>query len=168
MSQFDPKCPICGGSTVYVAKGKKQKYICKNVECSTELVKEGDFIFMDTTQNKENSTWKSYRYKRLTFDELSTIAEGGRVTDKEHMDAREGLGEVADRKIFKSKEKEFPQKSGFICPFSWIEVTVPAGCLASMFGGRDKLAWEAQPCMGQRCQLWDSEVGDCGLITKNS
>jgi hypothetical protein len=53
-----------------------------------------------------------------------------------------------------------------LCPFSWIEVTKPTGCLSSLFGGKDKLAWEPQPCMTTRCQLWDSATGNCGLVTK--
>lgn len=55
-----------------------------------------------------------------------------------------------------------------LCPFSWIETSKSAGCLASLFGGKDKLVWEPQPCMGSRCQLWDSEKNNCGLITKKS
>ena len=53
-----------------------------------------------------------------------------------------------------------------MCPFSWIEVTKPAGCLSSMFGGGDKVASEPQPCMQGNCQLWDSSANNCGLITK--
>ncbi len=55
-----------------------------------------------------------------------------------------------------------------LCPFSWIETTKPAGCLSSMFGGKDKLVWEPQACMSTQCQLWDSSAGNCGLITKKS
>ena len=53
-----------------------------------------------------------------------------------------------------------------LCPFSWIEVTKPAGCLSSLFGGQTKIVSEPQPCMMSRCQLWDSAQGNCGLITK--
>jgi len=53
-----------------------------------------------------------------------------------------------------------------LCPFSWIEVTKPAGCLSSIFGGKEKLVSEPQPCMMSRCQLWDSSAANCGLITK--
>ena len=52
------------------------------------------------------------------------------------------------------------------CPFSWIEVTKSAGCLPGIFGGKDQLVTEPQPCMRDNCQLWDSSKGDCGLITK--
>ena len=55
-----------------------------------------------------------------------------------------------------------------LCPFSWIEVTKPAGCFSSLFGGKDEKVWEPQGCMSARCQLWDSAEGDCGLITKKS
>ncbi len=57
---------------------------------------------------------------------------------------------------------------GGLCPFSWIEVTRPAGCLSSLFGGKDKLVSEPQPCMTSSCQLWDSSESNCGLITKKS
>jgi len=53
-----------------------------------------------------------------------------------------------------------------LCPFSWIEVSKPAGCLSSLFGGKEKLVSEPQPCMTTRCQLWDSSASNCGLITK--
>jgi hypothetical protein len=53
-----------------------------------------------------------------------------------------------------------------LCPFSWILVTKPAGCLSGLFGGKDKNVYEAQTCMTTKCQLWDSEKGDCGLVTK--
>jgi len=52
-----------------------------------------------------------------------------------------------------------------LCPFSWIEVTKPAGCLTSLFGGKEKIVSEPQPCMMSRCQLWDSSANNCGLIT---
>ena len=55
-----------------------------------------------------------------------------------------------------------------LCPFSWIEVTEPPGCLSGFFGGKGKLVWKPQPCMGTRCQLWDSAKGNCGLVTKES
>lgn len=64
-------------------------------------------------------------------------------------------------------EKETIVGAG-LCPFSWIEVTKSAGCLKSLFGGKDTLAWEPQSCMGSKCKLWDSSEGDCGLITKKS
>lgn len=54
-----------------------------------------------------------------------------------------------------------------LCPFSWIEVTKPAGCLSSIFGGTDKLVSEPQICMSIRCQLWDSSTNNCGLLTKH-
>ncbi len=54
------------------------------------------------------------------------------------------------------------------CPFSWIEVTQSAGCLSSLFGGKDKLVSEPQECMTTNCQLWDSSASNCGLITKKS
>ena len=57
---------------------------------------------------------------------------------------------------------------GGLCPFSWIEVTRPAGCLSALFGGKDKLVSEPQPCMTSSCQLWDSSESNCGLITKKS
>lgn len=53
-----------------------------------------------------------------------------------------------------------------LCPFSWIEVSKPAGCLSSIFGSKEQLVTEPQPCMTTRCQLWDSSAGNCGLITK--
>lgn len=53
-----------------------------------------------------------------------------------------------------------------LCPFSWIEVTKPVGCLSYLFGGKEKIVSEPQPCMMSRCQLWDSSANDCGLITK--
>ena len=53
-----------------------------------------------------------------------------------------------------------------LCPFSWIETTKPAGCLSSLFGGKEKVVSERQPCMTSSCQLWDSSEGNCGLITK--
>ena len=52
-----------------------------------------------------------------------------------------------------------------LCPFSWIKVYKPAGCLSQLFGGGDKEEWEPQPCMKSRCQLWDGVNNDCGLIT---
>lgn len=54
-----------------------------------------------------------------------------------------------------------------LCPFSWIEVTKPAGCLSGLFGGGDKVVSEPQPCMMSSCQLWDPSQNNCGLITKN-
>lgn len=54
-----------------------------------------------------------------------------------------------------------------LCPFSWIEVTKPAGCLSSLFGGgKEKIVSEPQSCMMSKCQLWDSAAGNCGLVTK--
>jgi len=53
-----------------------------------------------------------------------------------------------------------------LCPFSWIEVSKPAGCFSSLFGGKEKIVSEPQPCMTSKCQLWDSAAGNCGLITK--
>lgn len=57
-------------------------------------------------------------------------------------------------------------KEDGLCPFSWIQVTKEAGCLSSILGGKDKLVWEPQKCMGSKCQLWDSKESECGLITK--
>lgn len=63
--------------------------------------------------------------------------------------------------------KKKSSESGYgLCPFSWIEVTKPAGCLSAILGGGDKKAWEPQTCMASSCQLWDSEQNDCGLVTK--
>lgn len=53
-----------------------------------------------------------------------------------------------------------------LCPFSWIPVTKPAGCLSSLFGGQSTVVSEPQPCMRNRCQLWDSSASNCGLITR--
>jgi len=55
-----------------------------------------------------------------------------------------------------------------LCPFSWIEVSKPAGCLSSLLGGKEKIVSEPQPCMTSRCQLWDGSQNDCGLVTKRS
>ena len=52
-----------------------------------------------------------------------------------------------------------------LCPFSWIEVTKPAGCLSSIFGGSSKVVSEPQSCMTSSCQLWDSSQSNCGLIS---
>ena len=57
---------------------------------------------------------------------------------------------------------------GGLCPFSWIEITKPPGCLPSLFGGKEKLVTEPQPCMTARCQLWDSTASNCGLVTRRS
>lgn len=54
-----------------------------------------------------------------------------------------------------------------LCPFSWIEVMKPAGCLSGLIGGGDKVVKEPQPCMMNSCQLWDSSQSNCGLVTKN-
>lgn len=64
-----------------------------------------------------------------------------------------------------AKEKGATSGIG-LCPFSWIQVTKPAGCLSALFGGGDKLVSEPQPCMTSSCQLWDSTQQNCGLITK--
>ena len=64
--------------------------------------------------------------------------------------------------------KERGSASGVgLCPFSWIEVTKPAGCLSSLFGSSAKVVSEPQPCMRGSCQLWDSAAGDCGLVTRS-
>lgn len=55
-----------------------------------------------------------------------------------------------------------------LCPFSWIQVSKPAGCLSSLFGGGAIQVTEPQTCMTSRCQLWDSRQNNCGLITKKS
>lgn len=65
-----------------------------------------------------------------------------------------------------AKEKGATSGMG-LCPFSWIEVTKPAGCLSGLFGGGDKVVSEPQPCMTSSCQLWDSSQNNCGLVTKN-
>ena len=63
--------------------------------------------------------------------------------------------------------KEAGSSAGLgLCPFSWIEVSKPAGCFSSLFGGKGQIVSEPQPCMTSRCQLWDSAAGNCGLITK--
>lgn len=54
------------------------------------------------------------------------------------------------------------------CPFSWIKVTEPPGCLSSLFGGGEKEVWKPQPCMSSSCQLWDDKEKDCGLVTNKS
>lgn len=174
MSKEIVKCPICGGATIYEERKKKQKYICLNDECSTQLVKDRDFIFMDATRKKESEIWNKYRYKRLTLEEINSLAEGGRIPDREHKesgfdkDIQEALRKTEKTTVgYNSKEERFVS-GGILCPFSWIEVTQPAGCLSSMFGGRDKLVWQAQPCMASKCKLWDSSEENCGLITKKS
>ena len=53
-----------------------------------------------------------------------------------------------------------------LCPFSWITMAKPAGCLSSLFGGSEKIVSEPQPCMSSRCQLWDASQSNCGLVTK--
>jgi hypothetical protein len=53
-----------------------------------------------------------------------------------------------------------------LCPFSWIEVTKPAGCLSSLIGGSSKVVTEPQPCMTMRCQLWDAAASNCGLVSR--
>ncbi len=59
------------------------------------------------------------------------------------------------------------QKSGQgLCPFSWIEVTEPAGCFGGLFGGKEQLVWKPQPCMTESCELWDTTKMNCGLLTK--
>lgn len=63
------------------------------------------------------------------------------------------------------KEKGTTASVG-LCPFSWIEVTKPAGCLSAIFGAKTKVVSEPQPCMGSSCKLWDSSANGCGLITK--
>lgn len=174
MSKEIVKCPICGSETIYEEKKRKQKYICQNDECSTQLVKDRDFLFIDVSKKKESEVWRKYRYKRLTLEEMNNIAEGGRTPDKEHKefgfdkDAQESLKKIEKTKVdFKSNKERFVS-GGILCPFSWIEVTKPPGCLSSMFGGKGTLVWEAQPCMASKCKLWDSSEENCGLITKKS
>ena len=53
-----------------------------------------------------------------------------------------------------------------LCPFSWIQITKPAGCFGGLLGKGESLVWEPQTCMSSRCQLWDAAQGNCGLITK--
>lgn len=168
------KCPICGGLTAHIEKRKKQLYICQNEECSTKLVVEKQLLYMEETKNKESGVWKKYRYKRITLGEMNSIAEGQRIPDKEHREfgfdkeSQEALQHKTNvSEEYKSKKEGFARE-GILCPFSWIEVTKPAGCLSSMFGGKDKLVWEAQPCMASKCKLWDSSEENCGLVTKKS
>jgi len=66
----------------------------------------------------------------------------------------------------KQMAKEASASGGGLCPFSWVEVTEPPGCLSSLFGGKGQLVWKPQPCMDTQCKLWDSAEGNCGLITK--
>ena len=48
------------------------------------------------------------------------------------------------------------------CPFSWIQVSKPAGC----FSPKEKIVTEPQPCMSTNCQLWNANQDDCGLLKK--
>jgi len=68
----------------------------------------------------------------------------------------------------KQMAKEASVSGAGLCPFSWIEVTEPAGCLSALFGGKGQLVWKPQPCMGAQCKLWDTKEGNCGLVTKKS
>jgi hypothetical protein len=70
--------------------------------------------------------------------------------------------------VKRDKKEERRELIMALCPFSWIEVTKRAGCLASLFGGKDKLIWEAQQCMTTQCQLWDSAAGNCSLAAKKT
>lgn len=66
------------------------------------------------------------------------------------------------------KTSEYGGTGVGLCPFSWIEVSKPPGCLGSLFGGKEQVVSEPQPCMQSRCQLWNSGQNNCGLITKQS
>ena len=66
-----------------------------------------------------------------------------------------------------TKNFTYTVKEGVLCPFSWIQVTKPAGCLSSLFGGTDKLVWEPQPCMTTKCKLWNFSENNCALIIKS-
>lgn len=54
-----------------------------------------------------------------------------------------------------------------LCPFSWIEVSKPAGCFA-IFGAKGSVVSEPQTCMSSKCQLWDDSANDCGLVSKQN
>jgi len=53
-----------------------------------------------------------------------------------------------------------------LCPFSWIQITKPSGCLSSIMGKGDQIVWEPQPCLEDHCKLWDESENNCGLLTK--
>ncbi len=165
-------CPICGDLTEFYQRRKKHRFRCPNNECGTHLEIDREFIFLDESKKRENEKWRRYRYQRLTFDELDTVVKGGRVSDKEHdipkQNAKENTASKGSEIAMKestSKTENFVSK-GTLCPFSWIQVTKPAGCLPSIFGGGEKVVWEPQSCMSHRCKLWSPSDGDCGLITK--
>jgi len=76
------------------------------------------------------------------------------------------LDQGKNKPILKSARQKTSRSSIGFCPFSWIQVTKPAGCFSSIFGGKEKQVTEPQPCMTSSCQLWDSSAINCGLITK--
>ena len=53
-----------------------------------------------------------------------------------------------------------------LCPFSWIEVVKPAGCLSGLLGKKSQVVSEPQLCLREACMLWDSEKNTCGLISR--
>ena len=52
-----------------------------------------------------------------------------------------------------------------LCPFSWVQVTKPPGCLGGLFGAKAETVWEPQPCMGESCKLWDTREGTCVFMS---
>ncbi len=52
---------------------------------------------------------------------------------------------------------------GELCPFSWIEITKPAGCFGTMTGAGPTVASEPQPCLKAQCQLWNPTRICCAL-----
>lgn len=87
------------------------------------------------------------------------------ANETKHRIAQNELKKQAARKRKLTSQSNISRNTG-LCPFSWIEVTKPAGCLSSLFGGRGRLVSEPQQCMRSNCQLWDSKMNECGLITK--
>jgi hypothetical protein len=51
-----------------------------------------------------------------------------------------------------------------LCPFSWVQVTKPPGCLGAIFGAKEESVWEPQPCIGEKCKLWDTKEGTCVFL----
>ncbi len=76
-------CPICGSLTVYYKRRKKHRFKCPNNECGTHLEIDGELIFIDSTLKRENENWILYRYKRLSFDDINTLAKGKKIVLKE-------------------------------------------------------------------------------------
>src|SRR5271157_4450260 len=50
------------------------------------------------------------------------------------------------------------------CPFSWIQVSQPPGCLGSLMGAKPSQVWRPQLCMGAQCRLWDVGTSNCVLL----